>query len=456
MGRTKKLETEQGNEEARFVGIRHRVKAIFREGAEVGASPTEVAICQNGKTVTYDLPNDTAELDWVRGHFPVAFRKVDVGEDLSVFRPHHIEWRKLKKGELIDGYSANHCRMEGKEMLVVHKVPATFDGLRSSDTVAMVLGGSGDRLAFAISRLGDDKGVRMMRVSPAVLKAERGIGDKKDDAVLLSNLVQTKADLFYLITPRDRNLILLREVYRARIDAMKARIGCEQRLRQHFIGGIFCTEADIREGDIEQLFDEEKANDSIFQAMTNEEARRERELIKLIKASDIYKELFEPIEGCGPMIAARLITAIQDIRRFSTKGKLTKFCGAHVQEDGIFPRQRSGQGANWHGDARQALYLIGDQFNRRPNSVWGLKLREYKEHFRRVHPEVLCKTCGCKFDDCTVKGHKRSYNDGHIHKMATWRTITKFVEWLWKAWWEIEERQCETKTPSSDIERVTE
>lgn len=123
---------------------------------------------------------------------------------------------------------------------------------------------------------------------------------------------------------------------------------------------------------------------------------------------DIYKELFEPIAGVGPMIASRLITAIGDIRRFETDAKLKAFCGVHVLSDGRFPRRRRRETSNWHPHARQALYLLGNQFNRRPNSIWGRKLREYKEKLREKHPGV------------EIMDGKKKYTDVHIHKMAAW------------------------------------
>jgi hypothetical protein len=36
-----------------------------------------------------------------------------------------------------------------------------------------------------------------------------------------------------------------------------------------------------------------------------------------------------------------------------------------------------------------------------------------------------------------LKGTLR-YTNGHIHKMATWYTIGKFVESLFRDWWKLE------------------
>jgi len=104
------------------------------------------------------------------------------------------------------------------------------------------------------------------------------------------------------------------------------------------------------------------------------------------------------------------------------KSRFKAFAGMHVLLGGKFARRRNGQQSNWNPDIRQALYLLGDQMNRRPDSHWGKKLRANKAHFRRVHPEPV-----------KVDGKTR-YSNGHIHKMATWRTLTQFAIWLYREW----------------------
>ena len=80
----------------RIIGIRHRVKAT-KEGE---AKPTQVVIFQNGKrTASYDLASEQAELDFVHGIFPVEYRKVTEDEDISMYRPHQLRLRAVKKDE---------------------------------------------------------------------------------------------------------------------------------------------------------------------------------------------------------------------------------------------------------------------------------------------------------------------------------------------------------------------
>ncbi|MBI4135120.1 transposase [Candidatus Uhrbacteria bacterium] len=419
----------------RRIGIRHRVKKT----AEGESRPTQVAIIQGEVTRLLELENDDAELDFALGRFPVAFRAITAEDDISGIPPHRIKWYKLKKDEPVEeDVPEGHIRTEGKERYIAMKVPAAYDGLQAGDVVAMTLGGSGDILAYALSRRAGEIGAKVLRIPPFVLKDHRA-ADKEEDATNLAKLVGTRPELFYETGLRDRALITVVESMRARTDAMKARIACEQRLRQHLIGQVFCEpEGLYPEGGIEKAFEEAKASDKILAALTAEEQARESAVVKALEALDIYRELFVPVAGCGPMIAARLISAVLDIRRFGSKAKLKAFCGTHLtsDEDGAeqrFARRRHGQVANWSGPARQALYLLGEQFNRRPDSEWGQVLLRYKRQFRASHPEPV-----------TVGGKKR-YTDGHIHRMGLWRTRTKFVERLWSRWWAFERKRKATE-----------
>jgi hypothetical protein len=486
----------------RVIGIRHRIKKT----ATGEARPTQLYLDGN----IIELEDDNAELDWVRGTFPIDYRAVEPDEDLSALSPRHIKWRSVKKDEKLDDVNPAHLRViDGKQQVAI-KVPATFDGLKPRDVYAMSLGGSGDRLAFALSKAGEKMGAIVLRLPPSVLKERRGDGDKDQDAKLLAELAQTEPDLFHEVTANTRTIILVRETQALRMDAMKARIACEQRLRQTLIGQVFCREGDFAELDIEAQFEKLKANDRILSALVEEETVRIRELDRAIKQTGVWQHILEGVTGIGPALAGRLISSIggierfmvepdqermdalyeesvrleregglQDLKRFvkdegnafqtlqraaswcgrngraeqaakleravqcheersklrhkarkATQAKLKKFCGVAVMEDGKFPRRRAGSVANWHPDARQALYLLADQFNRQSDRTrWGKLLLEYKVKLRAAHPDVL-----------EVDGKKR-YTDGHIHKMALWRTVTKFVEWLADEWSNLARRQ---------------
>jgi hypothetical protein len=273
---------------------------------------------------------------------------------------------------------------------------------------------------------------------------------------------------------RDKAIILVRETFKIRTDAMKDRMACAQRLRQRLIGIKFCSiEGGFPDGDIEKTYEELKASDPIFCAISAQEEKAFKAMTLAVEGTDVWKKLFADLPGVGPAIAARIISAIIDVRRFETDAKLKKFMGVHVMPDGTFPRRRSKEVANWHPDARQALYLLADQFVKKPKSAWGMKLNEYKKRLREKHPQVCIQVTqaaaaelGINTDEKTVNipigpapqkvktkyvakhpetgeeitiSGPQKYGDGHIHKMAIWRTLGKFVEWLHHAWWKLED-----------------
>lgn len=508
----------------RYVGIRHRVKKT----AEGEARPTQVAILTDSKTKTYDLEDERAELDFTLGILPVKFRAAEPDEDLTAFAKHHIKWRKAKAGEDLEALPESHCRLIDKKPHVADKVPAAYDGLKAGDLVAMSLGGSGDYLAFALSRQADKAGAEIWRIPPFHLKAERPSADKDKDAGLMAELLRDKRGLFRPVTPRDRDQLLLRIRYRSFEEAMRARIATEQRLYQRLIGEIF-TQPDglYPEGDLEEAFKAAKANDKILKSQMAEEAARERDMLAALEKLEAFKVL-GPIEGVGPRIAGRLtaaalvnlgrfvvkpdeaeieklrleatewaggadcaetgierkpdearreyygrvrqalhergetdrvetlgqaIACLDRIRKLKRKAeakscnKFKAYCGVHVfqggkhgvqPEEAQFPRRRGDQVANWSGTARQAFFLVVDQFNKRPDSKWGKYLRQMKANQRKLHSEPLKVPSLNK--DGTPKLNKKTgepilvsrYTDGHIHKRAVWRTATRFAEWLFR------------------------
>lgn len=432
---------------ARYIGIRHRVKKTARGEAR----PTMVAISEDGQAQTLELEDDTEELDFMLGMLPTGWRDALDGEDLSGFlRRHVVEKKETGKKE--------------KDGPKKFRVPTGYQGMQAGDVIAMILGGSGDRLAYSMSRRGDEIGSTVLRIPPTDLKDRRGARSKDEDHLILAELAETSPEIFYPVTLRDRDTIAIGLAYRARRDAQLDRMACAQRVRQRAIGAVHISaDGKYPEGTMEEVFKEAEANDAILAANLKEEAKRGAELKKAVRKVEVWTEVLAGVEGMGEVLAASLISRIADIRRFLTDAKLKKYCGVHVMKDGSFPRHMrmpvtprqkrvaaaddalqaavangdvvaAEKSNDWVPSLRQALYLLGDQFNYRAESAWGLKLREYKTKFRAKHPAV--ETYENK------KGEmKKRYTDGHIHRMATWRTITKFVEWLHREWRHLEAAQ---------------
>lgn len=402
---------------SRIIAVKHRVK----QTANSEAHPTLVTIVTGSEVRNIELATEQEELDFVNGEYPTSYRAWVVLEDkLQDFKPWHVKWKG--KGE----------------DRIVHQVPATYEGLRKDDTVLMQLGGSGDRLASAMARTLMPTGM-VCRVPPHVTKARKGDRDVSDSDVLLE-LWEQDSDSFYIIDEPELRRIAVREAYENRREAQLARMGCQQRLLQREIGKIFVGGVLKREIALEDSFESLRANSPILDALKKEEDEATKLLERAVKASRPWM-LFEPIEGVGPAIAGALIASIGDVKRFATYQKLMAFSGLHpLTRDGkkfgkgeareagdsIFPRRRRNQLSNWNQPAKQALYLLGDQFNRRPGSYWGAKLKANKANLRIAHPEIV------------IEDGKKRYTDGHIHKMAIWKTLRQFVRWLWRAWTNLE------------------
>jgi len=344
----------------RVIGIRHRVKRT----AEGVASPTQIAVVENGETNRRNLKDEREEFELVQS-------------------------------------------------------------IQPDDLIAMAMGGSGDYLAYAASRVAKVRGAKVMRIPPFRLNEVRGNALKDDDAELLAKLVTEQPSLFYNVGDIDANHILMREQFRVWQDAMKARIACQQRLYQRLIGNIFTSQDGIfPEGGIEKAFDDAKASDAILTALEREETKALNAMSKTLKKHHrVYREIFEPIVGVGPSLASRIIYPVQDIRLFEKDSQLKKYLGVHVLPDGRFPRKRVGEIANWHDDARKGLYLLADQFNKRPESEWGIKFRHAKELVKQSHPEPVPGENGVL-----------KWTPIHIHRTAKWRTLGWFVEHVHKEW----------------------
>jgi Transposase IS116/IS110/IS902 family len=427
------------------MGIQHRVKRT----ADGEARPTRVFIIDGEATNQFDLATETDELDFLMCRFPAAYAPLDGDTLAEGILPRHHKWRTVRKDEDVSQLPPARLRVEGGKTQIAIGYPMEVDGLFPGDRVAMGLGGSGDRFAYALSRRGEAIGATVFRIPPFVLKTRRDEKSKDNDAGLVARLLESSPELFAEMTPRERALVRVVEAYRARQDAMKDRIACEQRIRQRLIGKIFLNaEGHYPEGQLEDLYDAQKASDAHYVHLEEEERALGNELARSVRALDVWDRVFEPMEGCGERLAAGIIAAVGDVRRFATKSKFKAFLGVHVLRGGKhgevptekqFPRRRAGSVANWSADARQSLYLLADQANRRADSFWGQKLREYKVKLREKHPVTECKQCGVAWEECTSpKSHTRRYFDGHIHKMAIWRTATKIAEAIYRDWWKLE------------------
>ena len=144
------------------------------------------------------------------------------------------------------------------------------------------------------------------------------------------------------------------------------------------------------------------------------------------------------IKGIGEYSAAKLLARIDDIGKFDTISKLWRFSGLAVI-DGKAEKKDS-----QHYNRRLKAQMVGeqgiaDQFVRHHTSPYRDEYGSYKARQRRKYPDVMCRQCGCKWDDCeSKKSHKRMYNNGHLDIRAKRKIAKLFLSHLWLKWRELD------------------
>lgn len=140
------------------------------------------------------------------------------------------------------------------------------------------------------------------------------------------------------------------------------------------------------------LIESDRFHATIFDRLKNQVKRIER-LLKggrekrvgdvsphVIPANVIWERVFEPIPGCGPLIAARIISTVVDIRRFEERAQLTAFGGYHHFEDGSRARRIAGKVSNWPDDLKQGVFLWTQQIIKMPGTHWRTRLDQRRAY----------------------------------------------------------------------------
>lgn len=580
----------------RIIGIRVRnLKTTTEE-----ERPTQVAILnENGEFATFDLEDEQAEVDFIRGKHPIRFREPTAEDNLTLVEENHITWKEVDEAAFLMGPTNLVRRMDkparGSKPAKVNyfkavKIADLYVGLEPNDVVAMSLGGQGNLLARDMNEYASKINVQIQRTPPFVLKDEREARkmEKDDDAKLLALIFRDSPERFYLFREADALEIGIALAYEERQTAQRERIRHGNRLKaiaRHTL--LKSLRSDKPIDSMEQAFETAKKEDEQWARFEREEQAAEERFTDLLESHPLWQKISD-IKGLGVVTVAGLIAAIGDIRRFivepetlfpnyraarseldallkeaeyvTTKelmlaegveipsgaferltaartyqrengmsaeadkmteainlfvevGKMESkarnkgcnrflvYCGVGLK-DGKFQRRAKGQRANWNPTARQRFYLLGDIFNKLPDSEWGQKLRSVKAELRVKHPEEVLVEVQSDYDpredwafvadnrdllqlpaewnapdietfraalkdlqkryrkelDAVaspgIVGHltlalkrldnhakpkmRKLYTNGHIHRMARWRTLTIFARMIYNIWTKIE------------------
>lgn len=119
-----------------------------------------------------------------------------------------------------------------------------------------------------------------------------------------------------------------------------------------------------------------KSGDVLEETVTEREKALKKLLERQLETLEMNLKVFDSIPGCGPLITARLIGTISDIRRFPTFPKLKAYFGHHHFADGSRARRRKGKVSNWNQVGKQGVWQWGEQIAKTPagSNDWRVKL----------------------------------------------------------------------------------
>jgi len=141
------------------------------------------------------------------------------------------------------------------------------------------------------------------------------------------------------------------------------------------------------------------------------------------------------IRGLGQGgLAAQLLAQIDDIDNCPTVAALWRFAGFAVIE-GKAEKNSKGEKSRFNRRLKGICFNIADSFIKQQTPVYVDTYYAEKERQRVLHPDILCRECGCKWEECqSKKKHVRIFTDAHIHNRAWRKMIKQFLCDLWIEW----------------------
>jgi len=124
-------------------------------------------------------------------------------------------------------------------------------------------------------------------------------------------------------------------------------------------------------------------------------------------------------------LAAQLLAQFDDVGKFATISKFTRFAGWAVI-DGQIDRCKKGEKSPYNRRLKSICYLVVEQFIRQQTPIYVDVYYAEKERQRRKHPEPI------------KENGKWKFNDGHLHHRAIRYTAKRFLSHLYVKWCEAE------------------
>jgi hypothetical protein len=400
---------------SRIIGYQHRTKKT-KDGE---ARPTIFAITNNpGESVTeeLELPDDLAELDWIYAKLPTAWRKVEVGEDLSGIERHHIKWREPGKDETLEAaltawplasldveVKNRGKKNERKTLLGIPvETASAFTGMQKGDTLVGQFGGSGSSLNIALINRASEIGARLFLTASLNVKKAREAEQrgKEADALTVVELYRARPALFHEMFPIDAETWETMHRWDLTEAAMDQRKRLIQRAEAAARHTVYASRQYVGSALAQKVLEAKMGDATVSEVIAAEDAMQ-KELEASVEAHPLYQRLFADMKGVGPRFFGKLLSAICDIRRFPREGvgAFLTFSGQAVQVvDGkhSIQRNRRGGGNNpGNPEIRQAVWLLVEmQFSRQgEDTEWGKRFLEVKKGLAERNPtQLVCDT----------------------------------------------------------------
>jgi len=244
--------------------------------------------------------------------------------------------------------------------------------LKSGDSLWLMMGSTNVVVAFGAFR----RGVEVHQIS--YLRASSKLKKHKLTADDVFALASGHPDLFYSVTSAQSEVLEIIANGNEFFDAMEARKAyanlARSRIQQNAVmygramGADITTLEELEELVQKQLgIKEKKPADQSFQILLAREAQFGNRLDSTVKKSNMFNHIFGSVDGIGPKIAARFITAIERIERFERPEDLSNYAGMLPRGiKGKMPSRRNSKGATLSRDPglNTACFLFQEQMFR--------------------------------------------------------------------------------------------
>jgi len=187
----------------------------------------------------------------------------------------------------------------------------------------------------------------------------------------------------------------------------------------------------------------------------------EKLIVKQLKNHALWTQYLSKIMGIGPLLAAGLISYIDDIEKFDHVSSLWQYSGygmnrfcpickkptsievkyetgkiakklhplekcpeCHNQTVPILQKRTIGYQSNWNDRLKVLAWKAANSF---------VKQSDAKSKYRKLYDKIK-KAERKKHPVKIVKGGKTTFNDGHIHNRALRKVSKIFLAHVWQTW----------------------